>query len=249
MNVNEKDYKFNQYGVKLFTEILNDLRFPLLNEVYNNEPLEKEKLFEEVLFKCIEKDFIHTEKDKLLNKLENAYENLIKNCFIEVNSDNKIKATKRGKILVELYYDKPKYHPYQYDPEKDDYVPVKNFFEYRNGKRIIPTDQELMNIYVLFRGSYNNHFLNSVGEPCSLRDATLFDDYNKAYEFLRERSKNNSSEFNDVHVFSIYELNTTTEYFGIRKFEDGSKLVNKNAFLTVLNGHLATYEDAKKFIL
>ena len=174
---NAKDYYFNPYGVKLFTEILNDLRFPLLNEVCNNEPLEKEELFERVRSG-------HVEENNFLDKLEKAYENLIKICFIEVNSDNKIEATKRGKILVELYYDKPKYNPHQYDFEKNDYVPVRSFFEYRNGKRIIPTEQELMNIYVLFRGSYNNHFLNSVGTPCSLRDATLFNDYNKAYEFM-----------------------------------------------------------------
>lgn len=221
--VSAKDYNFNPYTVKLFTEILNDLRFPLLNEVCNNEPLEKEKLFIRVQNGCVE-------ENNFLDKIENAYENLIKNYFIEVNLDNKIEATKRGKILVELYYDKSKYNPHQYSPEKEDYVPVGSFFEYKNGKRIIPTEQELMNIYVLFRGSYNNHFLNSVGMACSLRDATLFNDYNKAYEFLRECSKKNPSEFSDVHVFSIYELNN-------KKY----KVEYNN--LTVCNGRLCYLRD------
>lgn len=239
INENKKIICFNSPDVKLFTEMLNDLRFPLLNEIYNNEPLEKEKLF----VKLQNNNYLDYEK------FEKAYEDLLKTRYIEINSDNKIEPTEYGKIFIDLYYERQKFLAYQYNPETKEDVLVESFFEYRYGKRIIPTEQELTNIYVLFRGNYDSgqNFLNSLGDPCSLRDATLFSDYNKAYEFLRECYKNNPSI--DVHVFSLYELNTATEHFGTRKFEDGSKLVNKNAFLTVLNGHLVTYEDVKKFIL
>ena len=244
INENKKIICFNSPDVKLFTEMLNDLRFPILNEICNNEPLEKKEIYLR-----IQEKIMNGYIEENINNFVKAYENLLKTRYIEINSDNKIEPTEYGKIFIDLYYERQKFLAYQYNPETKEDVLVESLFEYRYGKRIIPTEQELMNIYVLFRGNYESgqNFLNSAGDPCSLRDATLFSDYNKAYEFLRECYKNNPSI--DVHVFSIYELNTATEHFGTRKFEDGFKLVNKNAFLTVLNGHLVTYKDAKKFIL
>ena len=87
-NKKEGHHTFYPDEVKIFTEMLNDLRFPILNEVCNNELLEKKEIYLR-----IQEMLMNGYIEENINNFVKAYERLLKENFIKINSDNKIEST------------------------------------------------------------------------------------------------------------------------------------------------------------
>lgn len=214
-------------NMPLFLEIVNDrLSYYILKIIYNKKNKEMD---ENAFYKAI-KDNLYSNEDTLPTEALELILNLKNKELIKFPRDKQdiVSLTYHGQRIIDVFEGKE--FGYQYNYKLDDYVliPKGHFLEYRNARRYIASEEDLRNTYVLYRGcDYSYNFLGSNGKPCEkLEDVTLFDNYNKAYEFLR------TVKDSSYRVYNVYELNDKDKVYK-----------EKHNNLTVCNGRLCYLKD------